>query len=243
MREKGKWCWLIVFALLVAFSLQAGRAEASGTGGYAGSYVGQFIGEDYGMLSLEIDGAGSIVGKGKSTKYEMVLEFSGSAQPDGVFQFNSTSDGMIFAGSIDFLGRGSGKWAKSDGSRGSFNFVLQQAREALPQAAPKANVVSQLVGANFQGQYVGQFIGEDYGLISLGIDERGSILGTGKSTKYEVTMDFSGSVQPGGAMEFVTADGGMVFSGAIDWMNRVGGKWTKKDGSAGSFNCILQTSK
>jgi len=243
MRGRGKWGWLIVLAFLAVLSLQASRAEAAGKGDYAGSYVGQFIGEDYGMLSLELDGNGSIVGKGKSTKYEMALEFSGSTQRDGTFQFTTAGDGMVFAGSIDFLGRGSGKWAKPDGSRGSFNFVLQQAREPLPQAAPKANVVPQPVGANFQGQYVGQFIGEDYGLISLKIDERGSIAGTGKSTKYELALEFSGSVQPGGAMEFFTADGGMAFSGSIDWMNRIGGRWTKKDGTAGSFNCILQTSK
>ena len=243
MCEKGKWGWLMVFAVLAVFSLQAGRVEAAGNGDYAGSYVGQFIGEDYGMLSLELDGNGSIMGKGKSTKYEMVLEFSGSVQPDGTFQFTTAGDAMIFAGSIDFLGRGSGKWAKPDGTRGSFNFVLQQARESLPQAAPKPQVVLQPAGANFQGQYVGQFIGEDYGLISLKIDEKGLILGTGKSTKYEVALEFSGSVQPDGAMEFFTADGGMAFSGVIDWMNRVGGKWTKKDGTSGSFNCILQSSK
>jgi len=243
MRGKKKWGWLIVFALLAALSLQAGQAEASGSGGYAGSYVGQFIGEDYGMLSLEIDGNGMIVGKGKSTKYEVVLEFSGSALADGTFQFNTTGDGIIFAGSIDFLGRGSGKWTKTDGTRGSFNFVLQQARESMPQAAPKPNVVSQPAGTNFQGQYVGQFIGEDYGLISLNIDEKGAVAGSGKSTKFELVLDFFGAVKADGVLQFDSLDGQMTFTGSIDWMNRVGGKWTKKDGTSGSFNCILQSSK
>lgn len=243
MRGKKKWGWLIVFALLAALSLEAGQVEASGSGGYAGSYVGQFIGEDYGMLSLEIDGNGMIVGKGKSTKYEVVLEFSGSALADGTFQFNTTGDGTIFAGSIDFLGRGSGKWTKTDGTRGSFNFVLQQARESMPQAAPKPNVVSQPAGTNFQGQYVGQFIGEDYGLISLNIDEKGAVAGSGKSTKFELVLDFFGAVKADGVLQFDSLDGQMTFTGSIDWMNRVGGKWTKKDGTSGSFNCILQSSK
>ncbi len=91
------------------------------------------------------------------------------------------------------------------------------------------------------GTYRGQFIGEDYGTFMLALDAEGVITGNGMSTKNEVPLTFSGTCNPDGTLTFVTVDGSMNFTGSIDWMNRMGGKWSRSgDGGRGSFGGVVQ---
>jgi hypothetical protein len=91
------------------------------------------------------------------------------------------------------------------------------------------------------GTYRGQFIGEDYGTFMLALDAEGVITGNGMSTKNEVPLTFSGTCNPDGTVVFSTVDASMNFTGSIDWMNRMGGKWTRSgDGARGSFGGVVQ---
>ena len=96
--------------------------------------------------------------------------------------------------------------------------------------------------ARFVGTSRGQFIGElDYGTFVLAVDAEGVILGDGMSTKREVPLAYSGSCNPDGTLTFSTVDGSMIFTGSIDWMNRISGKWARADNSArGSFGGVIQ---
>mgnify|MGYP001184966805 CR=1 FL=1 len=98
------------------------------------------------------------------------------------------------------------------------------------------------IDARFVGTYRGQFLGElDYGTFVLAVDAEGVILGDGMSTKREVPLAYSGSCNPDGTLTFSTVDGLMIFTGSIDWMNRISGKWTRADESArGSFGGVMQ---
>jgi hypothetical protein len=98
------------------------------------------------------------------------------------------------------------------------------------------------IDARFVGTYRGQFLGElDYGTFVLAVDAEGVILGDGMSTKREVPLAYSGSCNPDGTLTFSTVDGSMIFTGSIDWMNRISGKWARADNSArGSFGGIIQ---
>lgn len=97
------------------------------------------------------------------------------------------------------------------------------------------------IDERFVGTYKGQFIGEDYGTFLLALDAEGVITGNGMSTKNEVPLTFSGTCNPDGTLTFSTVDGSMNFTGSIDWMNRMGGKWTRSgDGARGSFGGVVQ---
>lgn len=97
------------------------------------------------------------------------------------------------------------------------------------------------IDERFVGTYKGQFIGEDYGTFLLALDAEGVITGNGMSTKNEVPLTFSGTCNPDGTLTFATFDGSMNFTGSIDWMNRMGGKWTRSgDGARGSFGGVVQ---
>ncbi len=98
------------------------------------------------------------------------------------------------------------------------------------------------IDARFVGTYRGQFIGEqDYGTFVLAINAEGVILGDGMSTKREVPLSYSGICNPDGTLAFATVDGLMNFTGSIDWMNRISGKWARADESArGSFGGVMQ---
>jgi hypothetical protein len=116
--------------------------------------------------------------------------------------------------------------------------ILAVLAAVVPPAQPAraAAIEERLVGT-----YKGQFIGEDYGTFLLALDAEGLITGNGMSTKNEVPLTFSGSCNPDGTLVFSTVDGSMVFTGSIDWMNRMGGKWARTgSGERGSFGGVLQ---
>lgn len=103
-------------------------------------------------------------------------------------------------------------------------------------------VLAATIEERFVGTYRGQFLGElDYGTFVLAVDAEGVILGDGMSTKREVPLAYSGSCNPDGTLTFSTVDGSMIFTGSIDWMNRISGKWARGDNSArGSFGGVIQ---
>lgn len=96
------------------------------------------------------------------------------------------------------------------------------------------------IESRFVGNYNGFFNGDaDYGRFVVTIETSGNIYGTGWSSKTSTDMSFSGSCQPGGAFQFQTTDGSMIFTGTLDWMNRMDGRWSKADGSGqGSFGAV-----
>ena len=96
------------------------------------------------------------------------------------------------------------------------------------------------IDSRFVGMYKGFFNGEaDYGTFEMAIEPGGNITGTGKSAKSGDHLVYSGTCQPGGTFQFKATDGSIVFNGAIDWMNRLEGKWNKGDNSAqGSFGGV-----
>lgn len=109
---------------------------------------------------------------------------------------------------------------------------------AVPLMRPTA---ASAIEERLVGTYRGQFIGEDYGTFLLALDEAGGITGNGMSTKNEVELTFSGTCNPDGTLTFSTIDRSMVFTGTIDWMNRMGGKWIRTDTEErGSFGGVLQ---
>ncbi len=119
---------LLAFALVAVMTvlvLPALAAEIDSK--FVGTYKGQFIGEDYGTFLLEVGTNGVISGSGMSTKREAPLVYSGVCGPDGTFQFTTGDKSIIFAGTIDWMNRMSGKWANADNTaRGSFGGIIQR---------------------------------------------------------------------------------------------------------------------
>jgi hypothetical protein len=90
------------------------------------------------------------------------------------------------------------------------------------------------------GTYCGTFVGrDDYGAFTIIIDNEGFIEGSGSSNVFMSRRPISGEVQAGKSIEFHIIEGGkrpIIFSGTIDFMNRILGKWTYSDHSSqGSF--------
>jgi len=101
------------------------------------------------------------------------------------------------------------------------------------------------VGSEIAGTYRGVFTGpEDYGVFLVTVDIDGSIYGTGRSQVNYSDLLFEGTAQPDGTTEFYTVSGSafpIVFSGKIDFMNRLLGKWTSQGNDAwGSFNGLIE---
>lgn len=92
----------------------------------------------------------------------------------------------------------------------------------------------------FAGDYNGTFLGEyDNGWFALNIQPDGIIIGNGRSTERDVHLEYRGTCQPDGTLQFTTTDGSLRFSGHIDWMSRIFGRWEKLDLSQnGSFTAV-----
>lgn len=129
MRKSERRAWVAVLAVLAAVTFLGLPAFAAAIDArFVGTYRGQFLGElDYGTFVLALDAEGVMRGEGMSTKREVPLAYSGSCNPDGTFTFSTVDGTMIFAGSIDWMNRISGKWARADNSaRGSFGGIMQK---------------------------------------------------------------------------------------------------------------------
>lgn len=90
------------------------------------------------------------------------------------------------------------------------------------------------------GGYNGTFLGEyDNGWFALNIQPDGIITGSGRSTKRDVYLEYRGTCQPDGTLQFTTTDGTLRFAGHIDWMSRIFGRWEREDVSgSGSFTAV-----
>lgn len=90
------------------------------------------------------------------------------------------------------------------------------------------------------GDFNGTFLGEvDYGWFALNIQPDGIISGTGASTVRDINLDFKGTCQPDGKLQFTSTDGSLRFTGHIDWMSRIFGRWERLDIAAdGSFTAV-----
>lgn len=129
MPKKERWGWVAVLAVLAAVTfLDLPAHSAAIDARFVGTYRGQFLGElDYGTFFLAVDAEGVILGDGISTKREISLAYSGICNPDGTLMFSTVDGSMIFTGSIDWMNRISGRWARADESaRGSFGGVMQK---------------------------------------------------------------------------------------------------------------------
>lgn len=92
----------------------------------------------------------------------------------------------------------------------------------------------------YSGDYNGTFLGEfDYGWFALNIQPDGYISGTGRSTARDIYLEYRGTCQPDGTLQFTSTDGSLRFTGHIDWMSRIFGRWERFDISAGgSFTAV-----
>ena len=92
----------------------------------------------------------------------------------------------------------------------------------------------------YSGDYNGTFLGEsDYGWFALNIQPDGIISGTGRSTARDIYLEYRGTCQPDGTLQFTSTDGSLRFTGHIDWMSRIFGRWERSDISAGgSFTAV-----
>ena len=90
------------------------------------------------------------------------------------------------------------------------------------------------------GDYNGTFLGEsDHGWFALSIQPDGIITGSGRSTERDVYLEYRGTCQPDGTLQFTSTDGSLRFTGHIDWMSRIFGRWERLDVSAGgSFTAV-----
>ncbi|MFP4482776.1 MAG: hypothetical protein ACLFN0_08295 [Thermovirgaceae bacterium] len=93
---------------------------------------------------------------------------------------------------------------------------------------------------NWVGTYRGTFVGrDDYGAFVISINQNGYIDGTGRSQVFMSQLDIEGEVRMDKSVEFYVVQGGerpIIFTGTIDFMNRIIGKWAYNDNSAqGSF--------
>jgi hypothetical protein len=101
------------------------------------------------------------------------------------------------------------------------------------------------VDENPVGMYTGTFVGEeDYGSFVITINNNGYIEGTGRSQVYRSELAIRGEVHVDRSVEFYVVEGGeepIIFTGKIDFMNRIIGKWVYNDHSAqGSFYAMPQ---
>lgn len=92
----------------------------------------------------------------------------------------------------------------------------------------------------YSGDYNGTFLGEsDYGWFALNIQPDGVISGTGRSTERDIYLEYRGTCQPDGTLQFTSTDGTLRFAGHIDWMSRIFGRWQREDVSgSGSFTAV-----
>jgi hypothetical protein len=93
---------------------------------------------------------------------------------------------------------------------------------------------------NYSGDYNGTFLGEfDYGWFALNIQPDGYISGNGRSTARDIYLEYRGTCQPDGTLQFTSTDGTLRFAGHIDWMSRIFGRWQREDVSgSGSFTAV-----
>lgn len=92
----------------------------------------------------------------------------------------------------------------------------------------------------YSGDYNGTFLGEfDYGWFALNIQPDGYISGNGRSTARDIYLEYRGTCQPDGTLQFTSTDGTLRFAGHIDWMSRIFGRWQREDVSgSGSFTAV-----
>lgn len=98
-------------------------------------------------------------------------------------------------------------------------------------------------GDELAGTYRGIFVGrDDYGSFTITVDYDGLVEGIGRSNVYMIDLLISGEAQRDGSIEFYTVEGGetpIIFSGRIDFMKRILGKWAYQDLSTqGSFTAM-----
>lgn len=81
---------------------------------------------------------------------------------------------------------------------------------------------------NWAGTYGGTFVGrDDYGAFVITINHNGYIHGTGRSQVFMSELAIEGEVRIDKSVEFYVVEGGerpIVFTGTIDFMNRIIGK-------------------
>lgn len=90
------------------------------------------------------------------------------------------------------------------------------------------------------GVYNGTFLGSsDNGWFTINIESDGKITGNGGSAQRKVELEYTGNCHPSGALQFSTTDGSLLFTGHLDWMKRIFGRWEKTDQTAhGSFSAV-----
>lgn len=99
------------------------------------------------------------------------------------------------------------------------------------------------VGDELVGTYRGAFVGrDDYGSFIITVHPDGFVEGQGRSAESLIDLVISGEARRDGYIEFSTVEGGevpIIFSGQIDFMKRIFGKWVYEDRSArGSFTAM-----
>lgn len=107
--------------------------------------------------------------------------------------------------------------------------------------APSFAAVDKTMVETYRGTFVGR---DDYGAFTITINSDGFIDGTGSSNVFMSRRAISGKVQEDKSIEFHIIEGGkspIIFTGTIDFMNRILGKWTYSDHSSqGSFYAMPQ---
>lgn len=90
------------------------------------------------------------------------------------------------------------------------------------------------------GIYNGTFLGsDDNGWFTINIQSDGNITGNGGSAERKVDLAYTGTCHSSGALQFSTTDGSLMFTGHLDWMKRIFGRWEKSDQSSqGSFSAV-----
>lgn len=102
--------------------------------------------------------------------------------------------------------------------------------------APSFAAIEQTLVGTYRGTFVGR---DDYGAFTITIGSDGFVEGTGSSNVFMSRRTISGKVQADKSIEFHIIEGGkrpIIFTGTIDFMNRILGKWAYSDHSSqGSF--------
>lgn len=95
--------------------------------------------------------------------------------------------------------------------------------------------------AFYAGSYQGTFIGDNYGAFEVTVGQNGEISGLAHSNKLQRDFPLAGQVGPEGIHQFSTPDGALVFSGSVDQVGRLMGRWGSSDGAArGNFTALLR---
>jgi hypothetical protein len=120
---------------------------------------------------------------------------------------------------------------------------VQKTMVAGASAAPAVATPVALIGQNLAalaGPYSGNYSGNESGVFNIFITPAGGVSGSGQASGHRGAFQITGSVEPGGVLNLVTAGAGSngTFSGMIEpGTGKIRGEWHNSNrGSNGTFS-------